>query len=242
MKNESDVMNIVTIDTRGLPSSDLLEGYEELTCSREYFEAHILHAPNVKCVTCDIAEYCGLDNLKIYFHEYRIGPALNEATHETAWRLGDRSGGETCDISLSSSSSDSTPQKILEDAWAAFFPVGNNNSAATLLTFDPETGFAKYHVYGIAYAVYDDGHYPLSKEQVWGLQELANEVKDIYFCDPKHELTGKKALSRWCRQYQEHRWGPHSIYEPRMRPNTEVGLGKHGVHPWFSPFSQTCLM
>jgi hypothetical protein len=48
-----------------------------------------------------------------------------------------------------------------------------------LLTLDPTTGYARFNVQGAAYVMYDDGNYPLLKEQVWGLCELANEAIDV---------------------------------------------------------------
>lgn len=89
------------------------------------------------------------------------------------------------------------------------------NRAATLLTLDPETGFARYHVRGIAYVVMSDGLAPLSFRQVWGIQELANYATDVYKSDPDHQKRGKENILRSCKQYRQRSWGPLSIYKPR---------------------------
>jgi hypothetical protein len=89
------------------------------------------------------------------------------------------------------------------------------NRAATLLTLDPETGFARYHVRGIAYVVMSNGLAPLSFRQVWGIQELANYASDVYKSDPDHQKRGKENILRTCKQYRHRGWGPLSIYKPR---------------------------
>jgi uncharacterized short protein YbdD (DUF466 family) len=89
------------------------------------------------------------------------------------------------------------------------------NRAATLLTLDPATGFARYHVRGVAYVVMSNGLAPLSFRQVWGIQELANYATDVYKSDPDHQKRGKENLLRSCKQYRQRTWGPLSIYKPR---------------------------
>ena len=93
--------------------------------------------------------------------------------------------------------------------------IGDINRAATLLTLDPETGFAEHHVRGVAYVVQDDGLAPLSLHQVWGIQELINYATDVYKCDPDHKKRGKKELMKSCKMYRYQSWGPLSIYRPR---------------------------
>ena len=94
------------------------------------------------------------------------------------------------------------------------------NRAASLLTLDPETGFSRYHVRGIAYVVMNDGLAPLSFQQVWGLQELANYATDVYKSDPDHQNRGKRDLLRNCELYKQKEWGPLSIYKPRPEIST----------------------
>jgi hypothetical protein len=189
-----DVMYVVAIDTRGLYSSDLNEGYDELTCSREYFSHHIQGHINTVCMPCFLADCCGLKkHLTLYFYEYLV-------------------------------------EHTREGAWESLFPIEENNPGASLLTMDLATGYPRYNVQGVAYVVYDDGRYPLSREQVWGIQEMANQAKDIYFrLDNDHNNNDNKEeqqyspyphpameqVSKWCRQYRDRQWGPKFIYVPR---------------------------
>jgi hypothetical protein len=101
------------------------------------------------------------------------------------------------------------------------------NKAASFLTMDPETGFARYHVRGIAYVVLNDGLAPLSFRQVWGLQELASYATDVYKSDPEHEKRGKRDLIRSCNLYKQQLWGPLAIYKPRP----EASSGGASVPP-----------
>jgi hypothetical protein len=89
------------------------------------------------------------------------------------------------------------------------------NRAATLLTLDPETGFAEHHVRGVAYVVLNDGLAPLSLNQVWGIQELINYASDVYKSDPDHKKRGKRELMKSCKMYHFKSWGPLSIYKSR---------------------------
>lgn len=89
------------------------------------------------------------------------------------------------------------------------------NRAASLLTLNPETGLAEYHVRGVAYAVLNDGVAPLSLNQVWGLQELINYAKDVYKSDPDHQKRGRKELLKSCKLYRQKQWGPLTIYHSR---------------------------
>lgn len=209
-------MYLVAIDTRGLPATDLQEGFEELACSRDYFIEHIVRDPHTKRVNCPLAEVCGLGRgFYMYFQEYIPGHG--------AW-LPPNDDDEAI-----------TDDQDLQNAWNEYFPLGQNNPAATLLTFDPTNGCARFNVQGIAHVLYDEGNYPLSKEQVWGLCELANEAKDMYFCnDFFHEKKAKYQLARWCGQYKRRGWGPSSIYEPR---NLDGGRGGH-----LTRFHETCLI
>jgi hypothetical protein len=92
----------------------------------------------------------------------------------------------------------------------------NVNGIATLLTFNPETGYYNHLVFGKAYVLLNDGTTSLSKEQVWGLQELITEAKTLYHRNGVHisEEAHQELLTR-AAQYQAGTWVPHSIYEPR---------------------------
>ena len=108
-------------------------------------------------------------------------------------------------------------------------PKHELNRAASLLTLDPETGFAQYHVRGIAYVLLNDGLAPLSYQQVWGLQELANYATDVYKSDPEHAARGKRDLLRSCKQYRNKIWGPLAIY--KSRPESLSGGASTVVPP-----------
>ena len=224
----TDNLYVVAIDTRGIPSSDLLEGYKELTCSRRCFQEKVLDHPQVVCVQCALGELCNLtEHLTIYFHEYtdenlQVGNELDKLK-----------------------------------AWHSYFPIRENNPGATLLTINPNTGFPKYNIQGIAYALYKNGEYPLSKEQVWGVQELACEVRDMYFLHDQRHPGGKcrrnccrKDIARWCHQFEDRKWGPPSVYEPRhlestkptnhqpkTKPSGNIKLRKYDRY-----FAETCLI
>jgi hypothetical protein len=89
------------------------------------------------------------------------------------------------------------------------------NHAATLLTLDPASGFAKYHIRGVAYVVMNDGIAPLSMQQVWGMVELANSALDYFKFDPDHQIRGQKELLKNCAMYRAQSWGPLCIYNYR---------------------------
>jgi hypothetical protein len=93
------------------------------------------------------------------------------------------------------------------------------NYAATLLTLDPTTGFAKYHVRGIAYVVMNDGIAPLSMQQLWGMVELAHSTSDYFKFDPDHRGRGQKELLKNCAMYRAQAWGPLCIYNYREDEN-----------------------
>lgn len=102
------------------------------------------------------------------------------------------------------------------DQFRGHVPLSKTNGIATLLTFNPETGYYNHLVRGKAYVLLDDGRVPLSKRQVWGIQELIREAKDLYHKDG-HSITddAHMELQSWCTQYLQGTWAPHGIYETR---------------------------
>ena len=58
--------------------------------------------------------------------------------------------------------------------------IGKNNGAAAYLTVNPACGLADWIICGKAFVVRDDGRYPLSRGQVWGIQEMVNCAMKIY--------------------------------------------------------------
>jgi hypothetical protein len=91
-----------------------------------------------------VAELYDLD-MKIYFHEHVPGHVRYE---------------------------EEPPEIAISLAMEKMHPLGHTNRAAMLLTFDPHTGFPEYKVLGKAYVVVNDGEFPLSSRQVWGIEEL----------------------------------------------------------------------
>jgi hypothetical protein len=88
------------------------------------------------------------------------------------------------------------------------------NGIASLLTFCPDTGLVKHKVMGKAYVVLKQGDIPLSRVQVWGLEEFIREALDLYN-NTEDKQSAKRELLSWCFQYSQATWYPHSIYEPR---------------------------
>lgn len=100
------------------------------------------------------------------------------------------------------------------------------NRAASMLTLDPETGFAEHRIRGEAIVVLDDGAAPLSLNQVWGIQELINYAKDVYDSDHKH---GRKELLKSCKLYRHKEWGPLSIYQNRPELCPTIAVASHSI-------------
>lgn len=180
-------MYVVIVDTRAMSPHDI-DGYTEHRCSHDFFDEMVLCKPRTKCIKSKVAELCGLD-MKVYFHEY---------IHPHARTLQDPP-----EIAITNEQRDLSPKNVI-------------NGAATLLTFDPRTGFPEYKILGNAYVVVDGGDYPLSSHQVWGIQDLISEARDLYYCDPDHLHRGRRQLLRWCVAYRHQEWGPMTIYEPRV--------------------------
>jgi hypothetical protein len=106
--------------------------------------------------------------------------------------------------------------KRYSDASKGHSPLGRTNGIATLSTFNPETGYYNHLVRGKAYVLLNDGTTPLSKRQVWGIQELIREAKDLYHQGGQHiSKQAHMELLTWCAQYTQGTWTPHSIYEER---------------------------
>ena len=97
------------------------------------------------------------------------------------------------------------------------------NIAASLMTFNPDTGHTRFKIHGKAYLVWDDGKKPLSKRQVWGIHELVKEARILYhdaierssYSDYTVLRRVKLEILGWCAQYEAGTWSPHAIYEPR---------------------------
>ena len=103
------------------------------------------------------------------------------------------------------------------------------NRAATLLTLDPRVGIPEVAILGKAYVVLNHGSYPVSRGQVWGIQEIANDASEVYRASmsamknkispstqPPHTYRGVRDIVRWSKQYREGKWGPSFAYKPRQ--------------------------
>ncbi|KAG7369710.1 hypothetical protein IV203_027456 [Nitzschia inconspicua] len=168
-----------------------IDAYKEHTWKNEYFERHVLSQPRVICAKSKVAELCGL-HMKVYFHEY---------AHQSHAR-----------------SLEVPPTVGIQDEEKEMWPRSIINNGASLLTFDPRTGFCDYRILGKAYVIVDGGDYPLSNHQVWGLQDLISEARDIYHCDPEHKDRGMKELLRFAKDYRHQNYEPLTIYKVRDVP------------------------
>jgi hypothetical protein len=111
---------------------------------------------------------------------------------------------------------DHSSSRHVEDTALDTSNCRKTNWAATLLTTDPETGHAKHKILGKAYIVLKEGESPLSKRQVWGIQELIKEARDMFHNPLEDKYEVNRELLRWCYQYQAGTWAPHAIYENRQ--------------------------
>eukprot|EP00934_Nitzschia_sp_Nitz4_P006874 Nitzschia sp. Nitz4//scaffold15_size197535//165655//166482//NITZ4_001604-RA/size197535-processed-gene-0.98-mRNA-1//-1//CDS//3329537793//6864//frame0 len=103
------------------------------------------------------------------------------------------------------------------------------NEVATLLTFNPDTGRCNYSVQGKAYILLNDGRSKLSKEQVWGLQELLREVHALYLRKGDGDRSeARLEMLTWTTQYQAGTWAPRCIYEERT-PRRKLGRCESGM-------------
>lgn len=193
----NDQLFVVIVDTRAMYPSDI-DGYEEHIFTEDMFNEHVLNKPRVKCVKSKVADLCGVD-MRLYFHDYKRG-------HPRVLK-------DPPELAVTYEKMDLYPESLI-------------NGAATLLTFDPRTGFPEYVILGKAYVVMDCGDFPLSNHQVWGIQDLISEARDLYYCDPEHLNRGRRQLLRWCLAYREQEWGPMTIYEPRLESGVVTPIVK----------------
>jgi hypothetical protein len=102
------------------------------------------------------------------------------------------------------------------DKYQGLSPLGRTNGIATLLTFNPDTGYYNHIVRGKTYIVMNNGMTPLSKRQVWGIQEFIREAKEVYHKDGgQYSHEAKIQLLKSAYAYLQEMWAPHSIYEIR---------------------------
>ena len=87
--------------------------------------------------------------------------------------------------------------------------LSTNNGAATFLLVSPGDGLAEWIVGSEAYVVLGDGE-PITRGQVWGIQEMVNCAMDIYDITPENQRRGREAHIKWAEQYKQRKWTPRS--------------------------------
>ena len=194
-KDNSNVIHVVEVDTRPYGYSSDIQGYKQKTCNRKFWQKNIVGNPRINMIPCAVAQECGL-NIKMYV-------AKRKKWLAPYYRAGGVAAMEAAMIAAGSGM------------------LSSNNGAATLLNIELMTGLAEWMVCGKAYIVRDDGDYPLSEGQVWGLQEMVNCAMDVYDFEPENMRRGHALLQEWTRAYRMQSWIPHSgtggvdIYEPK---------------------------
>ena len=189
------MVHVVEVDTRGCGGSANPRGYKQNTCTRKLWQEQIVGNPRINMIPCTVAQECGL-NIKMYVAKRKKGFAPYY-----------RAGGVAA------------VERAMMAAGAGL--MAGNNGAATFLNIDMTTGLAEWNVCGKAYIVRDDGDYPLSEGQVWGLQEMVHCAMDVYDCDPENMRRGHAALQEWTRAYRTQSWIPNygtggmDIYGPK---------------------------
>ena len=199
---------VVAVDSRDSSTPSDYCCYDEQTCNSDFFRTNIIENPKMKCCRSKVADMCGLD-LKIYFMKSKKGLAQHY-----------RQGGEArC-------------MQVLPTY------VGvPNNGIASWLTIDPDNGLPEWTITGKAYVVLNDGTAPLSKGQVWGIQEMVHCAMDIYDFDPSNMIEGRDTTRQWASEYRAKTWEPRSglggvdIYSYRSGvPISSDGAGATGGH------------
>ena len=181
-KEPPKLLYVVQLDTR-YKESGSLSGYKESTAPADFFEKLLQTHPETICHQSGVAASCGLD-IKLYFTKYKQGLA-------PCYRQGGEQG---------------IMNRFMQDPGI----FAHNNGAATYLTIDPVTGYSEYVTCGRVYVVQDDGHTPLSKAKVWGLQEMVNCLMDTYDMDPINMARGRMLLRQWSAEYIRGEWDPPS--------------------------------
>lgn len=87
--------------------------------------------------------------------------------------------------------------------------LSRNNGAASFLLKNVDDGLSDWIVSSPAYVVLNDGD-PITKGQVWGLQEMVNCAMDIYDMSPENMERGKATVLQWATQYRARTWEPRS--------------------------------
>lgn len=187
---------VVEVDSRLTGNSSDLAGYKESTSTASSFQKRIVENPKIRMVQSSVAAMCGLD-LKVYFMKSKPGLAQHF-----------REGGEYGVMSAFQ----------MDPGLLA----GNNGIATYLTLMDLDLGLSEYIVTGKAYVVCGDGSRPLSRGQVWGIQEMVNCAMDVYDMELKNRRAARRLLEKWAKQYRAGKFKPPSgsrgvdIYSDRV--------------------------
>ena len=102
-----------------------------------------------------------------------------------------------------------------------YLPV---NKIATMLTFDPDTGFYNHLIRGKAYIVLDDGQTKVSKHTLWSVCELISEAKEKYHkYGADFSREGQMELMKACVQFKKGKWVPRSLYGMALTRTEPMG-------------------
>jgi hypothetical protein len=185
-KNVPETVHMVTIDRLGSNETwdcdqDEVPGFDQLSCSKEYWLRHFLHNPRVKMIPCKIAAMCGLD-ISMYVKKYKKG--FNKYYRE---------GGS---------------EAVMRAIYSNQNYLLENNGSGTFLTIDPESGLSEWQICGKLYIVCNGGSYPLTVGEVWGLKEMVKCVMNHFDLSPQPMSHGRCILRNWANQYQARIWMP----------------------------------
>ena len=188
-------VHVVAVHTKDI--SSCIEGYTEQKCSGSFWRKNILENEKIVSLKCPVADLCGLPGFTIYCHKSKCHAGLDHA-----WRK----GGEVAAM------------RHFQNVSTTL--MSENNGAATFLTLQLDTGLCESMITGKVYIVCDEGRYPLSKYQVWGIQGMINCASDTYDMSPAKMVEGEETLRQWAKDYRKQTWEPRSgsigpIYAPK---------------------------
>ena len=191
-------VHVVAVNTKEYGKSTHIEGYTEQECSDSVWRKNILENKKIVSLKCPVADLCGLPGFTIYCTTSKCHAGLDQT-----WRK----GGKVAAM---------RHFQIISNTL-----MSENNGAATYLTSQLDTGLCEAVITGKVYIVCDEGRYPLSKFQVWGIQEMINCAMDIYDMDPANMVEGEETVRQWAKDYRTQTWEPMSgsagrpIYAPK---------------------------
>ena len=161
---EEPQVHFIAVDSRGHSPSNL-SCYKQRTCGLEYFQDQVKNNPKFVCVNSQVANLCGL-NIQVYFNDHPYDALIHSKLHRY-----DNYKGEDERLLLGSNATSAPSQ------------FGRINGIATLLTFNPYTGYYNHIVRGVAYVIVGDGQHegtPLTTGQIMGIVKFIQTSKQVY--------------------------------------------------------------